>query len=98
MAKMKKPFTEKTILRFLVEVVSTMRFVQASGVVHRDLKPENILISHEGHFMIADFCGPRELRHDEELTDFVNRQLYTAPEFALTRTKLDKNADQSASG
>lgn len=57
--------------KFLVETVSTMRFVQANGIVHRDLKPNNILINKEGHYLIADFCGPRELRHTEELSSYV---------------------------
>lgn len=55
------------------------------------------MISKEGHFIIADFCGPRELKHVEEnLSDFVGSQLYTAPEFALTKTKLSAKNDVGA--
>tara|TARA_B100000609_G_scaffold199654_1_gene205538 strand:- start:6654 stop:10106 length:3453 start_codon:yes stop_codon:yes gene_type:complete len=44
-------------LRYMLEIVETLRFAHQKGLIHRDLKPENIFILRDGppHVKLLDF-------------------------------------------
>lgn len=48
-------FTDSWAKHFAAQLVDTLEFMHARGVIHRDLKPENVLLSKEGILMITDF-------------------------------------------
>ncbi|XVF79476.1 hypothetical protein PTKIN_Ptkin14bG0225600 [Pterospermum kingtungense] len=40
---------------FAAEVLVSLEYLHALGIVYRDLKPENILLREDGHIMLSDF-------------------------------------------
>jgi serine/threonine protein kinase len=49
-------FLDEALVRvYAAELVVTIAFLHAHGVVHRDLKPDNVLIGADGHIRLTDF-------------------------------------------
>lgn len=40
---------------FAAEVLASLEYLHALGIVYRDLKPENVLLREDGHIMLSDF-------------------------------------------
>ncbi len=43
-----RPPPWETVRRLVVELLDTLAFIHARGVLHRDIKPENVLLSRDG--------------------------------------------------
>jgi cyclin-dependent kinase len=43
------------VRKFMLQLVSGVRYCHAHRVLHRDLKPQNLLINKEGNLKLADF-------------------------------------------
>ena len=53
--KEKKTFNEECTRFYGAEILDTIDYMHARGVIHRDLKPENVLLDHRMHVKITDF-------------------------------------------
>ncbi|PRQ30681.1 putative protein kinase AGC-RSK-2 family [Rosa chinensis] len=45
----------RTARFFAAEVLASLEYLHALGIVYRDLKPENVLLREDGHIMLSDF-------------------------------------------
>ncbi|XP_050370285.1 serine/threonine-protein kinase WAG1-like [Argentina anserina] len=55
---MKQPhrrFPVRSARFFAAEVLASLEYLHALGIVYRDLKPENVLLREDGHIMLSDF-------------------------------------------
>ena len=48
-------FDERTVSKYIVEVLNAFKYLQDRHILHRDLKPENLLIGCDGELKLADF-------------------------------------------
>jgi serine/threonine protein kinase len=78
------PLPVDEVLHIACQLVETLTYVHAQGVVHRDLKPENMLIAPDRQVKLADFgiaarVGARRLTFNQ-LSNAVGTPDYMAPE------------------
>ncbi|CUS23768.1 LAQU0S11e03862g1_1 [Lachancea quebecensis] len=81
---------EEWCRRIASQLVDTVDYMHAKGVIHRDLKPENVLLSQEGRIVITDFgaaCCASEVGSAPGAVDraasFVGTAEYVSPELLL---------------
>ncbi len=83
-----KPLPVDTALEYIIQVVSGISAIHATGIVHRDIKPENILLSSDGRVKIADFSVAYLPSHNNEVIDETRGSVgtfeYLAPECLCT--------------
>ncbi|KAL0240806.1 hypothetical protein GEMRC1_006042 [Eukaryota sp. GEM-RC1] len=46
---------EDTAKYYVAEVILSLEYLHAVGIVHRDVKPDNLLVSEDGHIKMIDF-------------------------------------------
>ena len=51
----RRKIDEKTIVTWLKEIASALKYCHEKNIAHRDLKPENILLTKDNHVKLADF-------------------------------------------
>jgi serine/threonine protein kinase len=51
----KKPFSEKYIQQYMIQLRDALKYLYDNNIVHRDLKPQNILLTNSLHIKITDF-------------------------------------------
>lgn len=81
---------EEWCRRIASQLVDTVDYMHAKGVIHRDLKPENVLLSQEGRIVITDFgaacCaseGGSAPGAADRAASFVGTAEYVSPELLL---------------
>jgi len=87
-------------LRILRQVVETVAFAHARGVLHRDLKPDNVVVGDYGEVVLMDWGLAVSLApdgHGEPLhraNACAGTPAYMAPEMALGRIeRIDERTD-----
>ena len=51
----KKPFTEKYVQQYMLQLRNALKYLYENNIVHRDLKPQNILLANPNLIKITDF-------------------------------------------
>ena len=78
-----KEMTEKTKLKYALQLAQALEFLQSNQVLHRDLKPSNVFISFEDTVKLADFGLAKQLDTSGEnvkMTGETGSYRYMAPE------------------
>ena len=62
-------FDEECTRFYSAEILDTIHFMHARGVIHRDLKPENVLLDEHMHVKITDFGTAKLLDSTKSAAD-----------------------------
>ncbi|HLZ62780.1 MAG TPA: protein kinase, partial [Ktedonosporobacter sp.] len=60
------PVPLATVVSYVQQVASALRFLHERQVIHRDLKPENLLLDQDEHLLLGDFGLAVVLSHTSE--------------------------------
>lgn len=71
---------EKTVAVYIKDLVHSLEYLHAKGIIHRDIKPENLLLDANGRLKLADFGWSNFLKPDTTRTTFCGTLDYLAPE------------------
>ena len=88
-AAYKKFYTEIELYNIMLQLISTLSFLQKMHITHRDIKPQNILISN-GIYKLCDFGDIRVMQRTGIVVQRVRgSELYMSPIlFAGLRAKV----------
>jgi cell division cycle 2-like protein len=84
MDSMKQPFSQTEVKKYMLQLISGVKYMHNNWFMHRDLKPSNILLNNRGELKLCDFGMARQYgdRH-MEYTHEVVTLWYRAPELLL---------------
>lgn len=82
-------FDEQCTQFYSAQILDTIDYMHARGVIHRDLKPENVLLDDQRHVKITDFGTAK-------LLEMPSRNA-GGPDLASTNTPLDAPESSRAS-
>ena len=82
-------FDEQCTRFYSAQILDTIDYMHARGVIHRDLKPENVLLDDQRHVKITDFGTAKLLQMPSRNTG--------GPDVASTSTPLDSPESSKAS-
>ncbi|CAG9324500.1 unnamed protein product [Blepharisma stoltei] len=77
------PFTENQAARYMLDMVSAVKYCHEAGIVHRDLKPENLLLENkkpDARLKLIDFGTSKHFEPKEKMKHFIGTSYYVAPE------------------
>jgi serine/threonine protein kinase len=57
-----KPFSEKDIATFMVQIGGALWYLHQNQILHRDVKPDNIVLGDNGEFLLTDFGISKKVR------------------------------------
>jgi len=76
----KRALKEEKVKKFMIQIVSALKYLNDNNIYHRDLKPPNILISENYILKISDFGLAKTCNNDDLLNTVCGSPLYMAPE------------------
>jgi len=56
-----KPWNEKDLGQFIIDVLGILTFVHQNNVIHRDIKPSNLIRKSDGGIVLIDFGAVKEI-------------------------------------
>ena len=63
-----RPMSQRSVARFLLDLLPVIEVVHAQGVIHRDIKPSNIISRHhDNRYVLIDFGAVKQISN--RLTD-----------------------------
>ncbi|MBT9316568.1 serine/threonine-protein kinase [Leptothoe spongobia] len=63
-----RPMSQRSVARFLLDLLPVIEAVHTQGVIHRDIKPSNIISRHNDHsYVLIDFGAVKQISN--RLTD-----------------------------
>ena len=72
-------YTEQELYNIMLQLISTLAFLQKNHITHRDIKPPNILISN-GIYKLGDFGEIRKMQRDGIVVQRIRgSELYMSP-------------------
>ena len=72
-SKFRAYYTEEELIKILMNLVSTLAWLQKNGICHRDVKPQNVLCFGEGKYKLTDFGEAKKKKNRKfngEIVDF----------------------------
>lgn len=78
--KMRKKFSEKTIIFYTACILKGIEHMHKQGVIHRDIKLSNLLVDYEGYLKICDYGLSKFLPLGERTNTYLGTLQYIAPE------------------
>ena len=96
----------KNYWQYFAQLVSSVKYIHAEGLIHRDLKPANIFVDNEGQLKLGDFglaaegvtesSRPTQSDALQEMTAEIGTFFYSAPEIMEAHPKYADKVDVSA--
>jgi serine/threonine protein kinase len=82
----KGPLPYDVVMKWTLQLLSSLSYLHSMGVIHRDIKPDNILITDNGDIKIADFGLSRlmEAISPEQYESFSNPEPNFVDDYAAT--------------
>lgn len=74
-ASPRAPFTEQQVIAWGCQLLDTLSYVHAAGIVHRDINPKNIMLCSDGAVKLIDFGTAKNLNNVDE--DKASRDPFT---------------------
>ena len=72
-------FNEKTVAKYIQQLLKAINHCHAQDIIHRDVKPENIMVTENDEIKLIDF-GLSIIQETQYLKDVHGTPLYMAPE------------------
>ena len=86
-------FHEKTVQKYLYQLLVGLEYLHSKGIIHRDIKSANLLVDNEGIIKLSDFGASKYIEDSIEMNRSLKGSPYwIAPEVAL-RTGHSYSAD-----
>lgn len=86
-------FHEKTVQKYLNQLLQGLEYLHSKGIIHRDIKSANLLVDNEGTIKLSDFGASKYIEDSIEMNRSLKGSPYwIAPEVAL-RTGHTFSAD-----
>lgn len=63
-----KPYAEKTVRKFLHQLLNGLQAIHNIGIYHLDLKPSNIMADVYGNLKLIDFGASKQIKSDGQMT------------------------------
>ena len=74
-------FSEEQTAKFIVQIISAVKYMHDNGIIYRDIKPENILIYDEENFLVKLIDYDTSLYiNEKKLKEKIGTPSYMAPE------------------
>jgi NIMA (never in mitosis gene a)-related kinase len=94
-----EPFEEKTIVEWIRQLLSALKYIHEQKILHRDVKPANIFLSGDWHTLkLGDFGLTKALGDDaEQAVTICGTPQYFSPELCM-KAPYTSSADIWAAG
>ena len=76
----KNKLNNETIIQFLRETISIIKYLHSLNIIHRDIKPENLLLDNNFRIKLCDYGWATHYNNNEHINTFCGTPEYVAPE------------------